>query len=284
MYSPGIHDISFDEYAAIDAVSNTGLGKLAKSPADYQEWIRNKGADEPTQAMRIGKLAHRAVLEPDKFEAEFSSTYAVKPQDMKFSTKEGKDWRNDQSQAGLEIITYDECRFLRGAADAISSHPIASQMLSIGKAEQAVVTEYNGIPVKARIDWLTDWTRGADTIVDMKTTESAEPKDFYWRAIIGRKYYRQAAYYLDLCNLAGIPMKHFTILAIEKVSPYLISCHQISDELIRKGRNEYVNLLGRFAECKLKNEWPGYPAELHVAPLPENYNRVPDPLWLTEAA
>ena len=151
-------------------------------------------------------------------------------------------------------------------------------MLYAGTAEQSIVADYNGIPIKARVDWLTK----GDSIVDLKTTNSAEPRDFYWQKIIKMRYFVQAAFYLDICNLVGLPMRFFTILAIEKTPPYLISCHQLTDELIQRGREEYIRLLGKFVECKRENVWPGYPPILHPAPLPENFNRVPDPAWMKE--
>lgn len=262
--APGLYDIPFDQYAAIDAISNTALNKMAKAPAKYKHWLRYRG-EEPSEAMRVGRIAHRAILEPAKFEAEFATAYAVKPDGMKFSTKEGKEWRAEQ--AGREILTFEQAEFIAGASKSIASHALASAMLSSGKAEQSVVAEYNGIRIKARLDWLTT----GDTIVDLKTAVSAEPKEFYWEKIIGLRYYVQAAFYLDICNLIGLPMRYFTILAIEKDDPYLISCHQISDELIIRGRDEYTKLLGRFVECKRSNDWPGYPADLHPAPLPDKW-------------
>jgi hypothetical protein len=276
MFKPGVYDIPFEEYTKIEAVSNTALQKM-RVPARYKHWLDTR-EDEPTEAMRIGRIAHRAILEPDKFEAEFAALYAVKPDGMKFSTKEGKEWRQEQSDLGREILTFDQAEFVSGAAKAIAAHPLASAMLGSGQAEQSIVADYNGIPIKARVDWLTK----GDSIVDLKTTVSADPKDFYWQKIIGLRYYQQAAFYLDACNAVGLPMKFFTILAIEKESPYLISCHQITDELIQRGRDEYVRLLGQFVECKRSNVWPGYPPTLHPAPLPENYNRVPDPAWMKE--
>lgn len=286
--TPGIYEISFDEYAQIDAISNTALGKVAESPARYHFW-RQTGKEKASDAMRIGRVAHRAILEPKEFEAEFANAFAVKPETYK-DPKTGEDkkwngrakvcreWVKAEEAEGRQVIDKDEEEFYCGAPKAIAAHPLASAMLANGFPEQSIVAEFGGVRVKARLDFRTK----GDTIVDVKTCESADPKDFYWRAIIGRKIYRQAAFYIDACNAVGLPMRFFTILAIEKAQPYLISCHQITDELVQRGREEYMRLLNQLVECKRTNTYPGYEAKLHPAPLPENYNRVPDPAWLTE--
>lgn len=261
--SLGIFDIPFREYAAIPGISNTALGKLDISPATYKHWIENPD-EGGTPAQKIGRIAHRAILEPDKFEAEFANAYAVKPADMKFSTSTGKAWRDEMTEQGREIITSEQEDFLAGAIKSIAAHPIAKEMLAAGKAEQSVVWEYNGIRCKARPDWIT----AGDTIVDLKTTRDASPREFH-RSICDLKYYRQAAFYLDALNSLGVPVKHFCILAIEKDPPYLLSCHHISPEWIEIGREEYTRLLGRLVECKRTNYWPGYEEILHTAFPPD---------------
>jgi hypothetical protein len=257
--TPGIYDnLSFEDYAKIPAISNTALGKLAVAPAVYQHWL-NDPQDKPTPAQKIGRIAHRAILEPDKFEAEFSTAYAVRPDGMDMRTKDGKAWKAEQESLCREIITFDQGEFLSGAVKAISSHSIARDMLAAGSPEVSAVSEYNGLPIKARFDWLTK----GDTIVDLKTTASAEPRDFH-RDIDRFGYFRQGAFYLDLAASLGLPVKYFCILAIEKDAPYLLTCHTLSAAAIDQGRDEYVRLLGRYVECKRSNQWPGYPEELYT--------------------
>jgi hypothetical protein len=261
--NPGIYQISFSEYSAIRAISNTALGKLAIAPSVYKHWRENP-SEVSTPAQKIGRIAHRAILEPKEFEAEFNSSYAVRPDGLDFRTKAGKEWKAVAEASGLEVITFEQGEFLSGAIKAIAAHPIASQMLASGKAEQSIVADYNGLPIKARLDFLTD----GDSIVDLKTTASAEPNEFD-RDIYNHCYYRQASFYLDAAVSIGLPVKHFCILAIEKVEPYLISCHQISPEWLEIGRNEYMRLLSTYVECKRSDKWPGYPERLYTSTPPE---------------
>lgn len=262
---PGIyHNLPFDEYAAIPAISNTALGKM-NPPARYKEWLDNP-VEEVSTALRIGRIAHRAILEPDKWRADFENFYAVKPDGMRFSTKEGKAWRYDAEEDNREIITHAESDFLTGAVESIASHKTAREMLSCGKPEVSLVSDYNGIPTKARIDWLTEGDGNA--IIDLKTAESADPNDFD-RAILNYRYFVQGAFYLDVARSLGLPVEHFCILAVEKKRPYLVSCHRITEEYIDIGRTEYVRRMGVYAECKRSGVWPGFKELLYSATPPQ---------------
>ena len=58
---PGIYyDVSFEEYVAWDAVNNSRLKLMTKSPLHYATGFKG----EPTQSMSIGTFCHAGVLEP----------------------------------------------------------------------------------------------------------------------------------------------------------------------------------------------------------------------------
>jgi hypothetical protein len=74
--------IKADEYYAIDAVSNSLISKILKSPAHAKAYLDNQPA--PTKAMEFGTAFHAAILEPK----EFAEQYVVFSGDRR--TKEGK--------------------------------------------------------------------------------------------------------------------------------------------------------------------------------------------------
>lgn len=279
--TPGIHSIPFAEYTALDAVSNTALGKINSCPAAYRYW-REHPDEKATPAMKLGRIAHRAILEPREFAREFVTTYAVKPEGMSFATKDGKAFKATAEENGLEVITKAEADFLKGAAQSIAAHPTAAAMLHSGAPEQSVIADYNGIPIKARVDFLTN----GDSLIDLKTTASAEPR-WFERDILNLSYFRQGAFYLDCCKAAGLPVKHFCLLAVEKTPPYLVACYQLSRDYIELGRQEYVRLIGLLAECQKSGRWPSYSDSLiKVDPPAWKLRELPvqDPPWMTEAA
>jgi hypothetical protein len=276
-------DLSFEDYQAISAQSNTGLGKIAKTPAHFIDWLNGGREEDETNALRVGRLAHRAVLEPDKFQAEFESLYAVKPAGMRFSTTVGKAWRADALARGKQILESDDVDFTFSAARIISDHKKASEMLRRGRPELSVTAElpdFPGIAVKCRVDFATE----GNALVDLKTAKDASFVGFR-KAIAERKYHRQGALYLDVCKAAGLDKKHFTFVVIEKTSPYLIGCYRLDEEAIHQGRMEYRKLLALYAECKEKNEWPGYDSGLVEIGLPQwAITETQDPAWMREEA
>lgn len=255
--------MTFAEYRAIDALNNTGMGYLKRSPAHYQAWLQSP-EEEDTEALRIGKLAHMSILEPEKF-AAYKFSFAIKPEGMKFNTKEGKEWRDAAQSDGFTIVSPDEHALLFGSVDRIAANPVASQMLgsATGQAEVTLVAELYGCPVKARLDWLT----GGNTIVDVKTCLDASP-DGFSKAIADRSYHRQAAFYIDIARALGHPVEHFCFLALEKSHPFEIACYQLDQDAIELGRAEYIPLLDLYSACRSTGHWPGYSQNLQVISLP----------------
>jgi hypothetical protein len=272
-------ELSFAQYAALPAISNTALGKLSRSPAHYKAWLDSREEDE-SEALRIGRIAHRAILEPKEFEAEFATLYAVKPDGMKFSTREGKDWKLAREGEGRSIITFEQAEFLSASAKSISTHKTAGKMLKAGRAELSVTAELDGIPVKCRVDFATE----GNALVDLKTARDASKRGFQ-RAIVDRGYHRQAAFYLDVCKAAGLEKKHFTFLAVEKEPPFLLGCYRLDEQAIHQGRTEYRRLLELYAKCKAEDSWPGYPDTLEEIGLPQwAVKETQDPEWMKDEA
>ena len=72
------------EYHATSAVSKSDLDLIAKSPAHYTE--AKNAPKEQTASMLLGSVAHKLVLEQDKFEEDF----AIAP-DVDRRTKAGRE-------------------------------------------------------------------------------------------------------------------------------------------------------------------------------------------------
>ena len=266
----GIHtDIPFKDYLAIDAVSNSFLGKLKQCPAKAQ-----MGQDD-TKALGFGRAAHSIILEG--FNA-FSKDFVIEPTEINKRTKAGKAeytaFLAENEDKG--IITDDEFTHAVNMRLAVYDHPMAKLLLAQGVTEQTIVWTSNGTRCKSRPDALPgDETR---TLVDLKTTRDAS-YDGFLRSVKTFGYARQAAFYLDAMNLvkSGKVGKNrlydaFVIIAVEKEPPYMVATYQLDDEFIETGREEYKELIELNRIYKKDGFYPPYQSgELQMLEKPSWY-------------
>jgi hypothetical protein len=250
--SDGIRTLSAEMYFAAEGVSRSMLDDILppeNTPLHF--WARHVGktaVDEETDAQRMGALVHRFLLEEDTTRDAFH----IKPAGMNFATKDGKAWKLEHSD--LPIIDADEHAAIHSMRAAVWAHPVARRFLKGAKTEQCLFgTDDKGTLRKARLDILHET---GDYLPDLKTCISASEKEIS-KAVDAFGYYRQAAYYLDLCALLGIEKKAFVLICVEKTPPFDVVCWQIADEIVDLGRREYQGALQLYRECLESNHWPG---------------------------
>ena len=214
----------------------------------------------PTHAKLIGSAVHAAVLEPDIF----YSNYVVLPENFDGRTKENKEKVDSLKTSGRTPLKFEDYQHCLDMATALHTHATARRLLNQGCAEVSVFAEIDGIPVKCRPDWLRKESR---LIVDLKTTEDASERGFT-RSIAGLGYYLQAAWYLDVCQAAGIAIDTFLFIAVEKSPPYAVGIYELDDASLETGRREYQRALALWKHCTEMNEWPGYTPDIVTLQLP----------------
>jgi len=107
------------------------------------------------------------------------------------------------------------------------------------KREQDVEWEFKNFKFRGRIDGI-----GKNAIFDLKTCADAENSKFQ-RDIISMGYYLQAAMYR-----VGVGQAlDYYIIAVDKRGG--VSVHQLNEDLLKYGLEEYSKLLDRFNECIL---------------------------------
>ena len=67
----------------------------------------------------------------------------------------------------------------------------------------------------------------------------------------------------------GLPVKHYTIAAIETAPPYGVVLYRLDDEAIRLGEVQVDFALGLYRRCKESGEWPGYTTDVVEIGLPK---------------
>lgn len=260
--TPGIHTMAADAYHAADAVSNSRLKWIAapKTPAHYRaKWIDKLIPEAETDALRIGSLTHRAILEPDTMEGSFYT----KPDGMKFTNKEGIAWRD--SHQDKPILSAEESAGITAMRDSVWNHRIAARILKHSDCERSAFADNKGQLLKSRFDALP---RGVNFIADLKTCVSAD-LDSVEKAISQNGYYRQAAFYLKVAELCGLERDAFVFIFVEKTPPYAVAVYQLDDRVIDAGRIVVGRDLDLLRRCQDRNEWPGYEANVMNAALPD---------------
>lgn len=254
-------DIPIERYHIGPGVSKSQLDLVAKSPAHYLA-----GLDAPkkeTPALRIGRLFHALILEPDTVKI------AVAPACDK-RTKNGKSiWeRFCADNEGAEIVSGEESDILYGMKANVQRHPAANALLHSagGWAEHSAywTDPQSGILCRCR----PDFYRPDGIIVDLKTTEDASP-DAFARSVAKYRYHVQAAFYSDgVATVTGDFINGFAFIAVEKSAPFAVAVYQLDEQATSIGRDLYQRDLATLAECQNRNEWPAYSRKIETLSLP----------------
>lgn len=258
-----IKRISFPDYAASTAINNSFLGDVRRSPLHA---IYRRDNPRDTEAMARGRALHTLVLEP----GEFEQAYVVAPACDR-RTKEGKAlWSEFEAKAaGRVVLKEEEADLVDAMARSIDMHPAASKIIKLVEATELSLfwtDEPTGIDCKARVDALAKI--GNDVLaVDIKTSRDASPAEF-GRSIYNFGYHRQAAFYLSGLAACGRPAIGWVMVVVESEAPHAVAAYRLPDEAIDVGRSEIRALMATVAQCRLTNEWPGYPEEIVDIALP----------------
>lgn len=250
-----IFDLPFGEYCEIDRLNNSAIKLINRSPFHYKY-----GEREETSALVVGHAGHTAILEPDQFE----NRYAVFPEGMTKTTKEGKATWAELDESGKCILRHAQAKDALALAKAIRAHPESSKLLTGGKPEVTVLSEIDNIETKIRIDY---WRPDLNMLIDVKTTENASFEAFQ-RSINNYGYDMQDAFYTDNCRYAGIDAERFVFIVVESSAPYGIAIYELDEESRHVGRRKYLAGLERYRECDALDEWPGYPDHIQSISLP----------------
>lgn len=244
--------MTYEEYAAIDAVNLSSLLQIARSPQHYQH-ARRRGGGPETDAMRLGRLAHMAILEPDRYEAE---TAVWKKQDGIRRGAAFDAWLADTVAAGQKQVSEKEHMQCMAMSVAVREHPVAGSFLGRNGWSEHVLEwthRASGIACKSRLDWVD---ADNDVIVDLKTTINATESAF-GRSAAQFHYHTQAAFYSDAYRARYGKEPSFVIVVVEKHAPYAVAVYRVPSVVLEAGRSEYERLLMRLKTCLDTGRWPG---------------------------
>ena len=238
------------------ALSNSGMGELLRCPAHLKAMLDRCGQDDKTNdAFTAGSLLHCMVLEP----SEVSSRYRGKVN--RGNTKAGKEEAEKAAEDGVQLVSQDMWETCSAMADAALRHPVMRSAHAAGdlRTEQSVYwTERGGtVPCKARVDALVTLPNYGLCAIDLKTTRDASLAAIE-KSLYTYGYHRQAAWYLRGLRSAGMEVRAFLFLFVEKEPPYLTVATNISEGAQELALDEIRNCVDTFADCMASGIWPGY--------------------------
>jgi hypothetical protein len=252
----GISDATY--HADTTTLSSTGARKLLECPARFK-WEQDN--PQPARAaFDFGKVAHTLVL------GEGGQVHVVHADDWR--SKLAQEQRTAARKAGMTPVLKGEWDQAVAMRDAVMAHPTARDLFAEGHAELSGywTDEATWIGCRFRPDWLTVLD-GRVTCVDLKTTVSADPKQFA-SSVAKFSYHLQAAFYLDGLKAHGVDDARFIFAAVEKVPPYPVSIIELDAEAMEVGNSLMRRALDVYSLCIASDEWPGYGEGIHTISLP----------------
>lgn len=257
----GIHyGLSFEQYRSIEAISNSELSPIKRSPAHFKANLEAERKDTP--ALVFGKALHTLVLEPEKFPSEVLLCLS----DAK--TREHKDYRSTVAEnPGKTIVLKHEWEQLFQIAEAVAFNPTASSLLRDTKREVSIVwrCRATGEWCKGRLD---AWNEKLNLLIDLKTCTNARAYGFR-EDIMNYGYERKAAWYQWGMYELDKPVDGFAFIAVEKEKPYGIKNYTLDQHDIRLAQFENEELLKKYSTCKQLDMWPCYEQDIEDLALPD---------------
>ena len=273
--------IDAEQYHRTLGLTKSGLMALRKSPAHFWQWMTSP-PDPSTQAMMLGTATHTLVFEPEKWENEIvviPEDAPKKPTAAQINAKEPSEkgqasikWWNDfyEKNKNKTTITHDQYLRARGMADAVMAceeivpylkHPSAKAELSIVGNELV-----NGMSIacKGRCDLIT---MDGTIIVDLKTTQDSSSEKFS-KNFMSLGYWMQAAHYIKVARLAGLPIQRFIFIAVESEAPYSVALYELDDTSLQKAFEIRQKLLERLANCIATGKYPSHSKGINSLTLP----------------
>ena len=272
------------DYRKASGVSNSMLKAIALdgdepgSPAHFMQQFLDPKTD--SDALFMGRIVHTRILTPEEpipGVIEIPENYTNEKGETKpwsGNAKVCKNWLAKQEAAGLRPMNVEQIEAMDGIVNAIAQNETCKIAFAKGKPEVSLFKRwYRGdgmILRKARLDWVTP----GPALVDIKTCLDARACDFdstMWK----RRYYVQAAYYLDLWNeLNPDDQKtNFVFIAVEKFAPYNIQIFDVDPGDLDNGRREYRRNLSLVVDCLKTGVWPGYPDGIQPIRMRAPFNR-----------
>ena len=259
-----LYDLAELEYHARPELSSTGARLLLEAPAKFK--YRMDHPQEGKRAFDVGTAAHTKILGVGSGLVEYPDEHLTPSGNV--STKAATVlWAEEQRSAGLTPVSPDDIAAVDAMAESVLAHPKARELLEAkGHREVSVVSEIDGVPVRARLDGLVELE--GMTGLDLKTTRKTADVEGFARTSSDLGYFIQEAWYREAIEAEGVPLDRFVFITVEKEPPYLVGV-TVQDIIFQMmGKAATAEARRRYRHGMETGEWPGYSQEIEPAAPP----------------
>jgi exodeoxyribonuclease VIII len=252
-------DMPESAYHSRKELSSTGARRLLDSPARFRYW---EDHPQPHRAVfDLGSAAHTKILGVGANTVEYPPEHLTVTGNVS-TKKETVEWEKEQRAAGLIPITEHDARKVDAMAEAVLADRDARGVLeTISGREVSIVTEVEGVPVRARFD-----IYGGTRAGDLKTTRDASPRGFN-RSVGSFGYHVQQAHYDDAHRAeTGQALESFKFLVVESAPPHLVGVYELDFMWTDLAAGQAQKARKLWRECTDSGVWPGYGAATLTAP------------------
>lgn len=254
-----INDLPEHEYHARPELSSTQARQILDSPARYHY---AKTHPQPHKdAFDLGTATHSKVLGVGAQAIGYPDEHLTPSGSV--STKAATvEWVAEQRANGLIVLDAAKLRQVDGMAEAVLAYPEARSLFEqSGQAEASVFATdpVTGVEMRARFDYLPDFTVTDPWCVDLKTTgKSAAPREFE-KTVANFGYDVQQEWYLEAYGIVtGEFNPRMKFVVVETAAPHLVAVHELSEQFAELGASKGKRARATYAECMRTGRWPGY--------------------------
>ena len=236
-----------DIFAEDSWLSKSVLWELKK--ASLYQWRFAPATFAGSAAATWGSLLDCLITTPD----EFDDISVISPYDS-FRTKEAKEWKAEQSEAGRLVIDEAMRDNLHKAAERMQKQPHAGEIIENSDKQVMLLSELNGVKFKGLVDLAP---RDRPYLADIKTTGAWGASEM--AASVGKfGYHVQAAVYLAMWNRLNPDgqRKRFRIVWQQNFAPFECTVTELPATDIAAGEEFASYLINKLVRAAKKNWWP----------------------------
>lgn len=252
------------------SLSSTEAKLLLEAPAMLHHYRQSPRAPRPefdfgsaVHSLVLGVGAHLERYPEDVLSASGST-----------GTKAAREWAEAVRAEGGIPLKADVYDAVHDCAAAVTNHPLCRRIFADGDPEVSVFSEDagTGVWMRGRLDWIMPPAGGdgAHVLVDLKTTDDAQP-DAFTRAAARYGYDVQRAWYRRIWRDLTSEDARFLHVVVSKRAPYLVSVCEMDWSFDDLGKVKVEKALRLYRDCLDSGDWPGIPAEVHQISAPAYY-------------